>query len=26
VAAELRACGIRVQVTHRDVTKPVVQK
>ena len=26
VAAELRACGIAVQVTHRDVTKPVVQK
>ena len=25
VAAELRDCGITVQVTHRDVTKPVVQ-
>ncbi len=26
IAAQLRACGISAQVTHRDVTKPVVQK
>ena len=26
VAAQLRECGVSAQVTHRDVTKPVVQK
>ena len=26
IAAELRDCGVSVQVTHRDVTEPVVQK